>query len=579
MEVTDADATHDSIPSFTAARFVDRLYASLAWEATIQLGDAALSSRLVERVMRRAWDERERFATADALLKHARDAAREAIAREAERRRDVTTFDAGSSLAPPGDLQAMSADQVHRRLVEHSTSPDDPDAPRTAPRAPAPAWEESLVPPADPAPPATRPALHASTAQPASRPVAYAAQAQSAPAESVAAESVPAKSAPAPANTPMMPAFVARTPIEPAHHTTSQPLDLPPVRLRVPAATPPVATDTQRRIVLTPEPAVAASGVRPPVARQPAAARERPHLRAASYIVHDERLTFRPRVVGLAMAGIVLSAALAYRVFGGPAPDLVALAALEAPGGVLESTSHGEQRVVTLPGGSTARLGPDASVRASGTFADGARALTVAGPVKLSITEQDHSPVAVGTGTHRWVIAGGTVSFQPDGDLVLAKVDSGVVTYVGAEQRTPIESGRAVAVAADGAIVPLDGPAQDAPFAWQQGRLQLRDVSVLILRERVQQWFGFDLRFATPRASEELITLDVPLEPADSVLAALAALGDGAIERSGSIVTVGASTPRPSRGSVASRRSSAPTTRASIPQMPRIQPLPTIPQD
>jgi hypothetical protein len=75
----------NGIAALAAQQYVDQLYASLAWDATIQLGDAALASRLVERVLRRAWNERERFATVDAFLRHASDASREAIAREAER--------------------------------------------------------------------------------------------------------------------------------------------------------------------------------------------------------------------------------------------------------------------------------------------------------------------------------------------------------------------------------------------------------------------------------------------------------------------------------------------------------------
>lgn len=571
MEPADAPATPDSILAFTADRFVDRLYPSLAWEATIQLGDPALASRLVERILRRAWVERERFATADALQKHARDAAHEAIAREAERRQHVTAFDdaAPQALQPPGDLQVMSAAHVHRRLVEHSTRPDTTPTPPTRPSphvasdAIPPVLPLTAAPTPDDSAPGARPALVAPTARATPHPATVAASTEVAPATVTGRAALDVA--------PLQPATLA------AFSASATSAVLPLRSPSAPAASPAVATDAPRRIVMTPEPAVARVAARSTDARHPTGVRERPHLRAASYLMHDERLTFRPRVVGLALAGVALSAALAFKVFGGPSPDVVALEALQGPAGVSATTSRGEQRIVELPDGSQARLGAEASLRASKSFAEGARALTVVGPARLSVADREQSPLAVGTGDHRWVIAGGAVSFQPDGDRMLVRVDSGVVTHVGAESRTPIEGGQAIAVGADGAILPLEGPDQDAPFAWQRGRLQLRGASVLVLRERLQEWFDLDLRFATPRAPSETITLDVPLQPTDSVLAVLAMLGDGVLEREGSTVTVGARQPRAARPATPARRATA-TSRTAVPPMPRIQPLPTIPE-
>ncbi|MBK8060728.1 MAG: hypothetical protein IPK33_23385 [Gemmatimonadetes bacterium] len=552
METTTSTAAADSIAVFTADRFVEGLYASLAWEATIQLGDAAISSRLVERVLRRAWDERDRFATADALLRHARDAARDAITREAERRLDVTKFDDDTQrmLPLPGDLHAMSAVEVHRRLVEHGS-----------------ATGIGVV-----APP---------TIAPAFAPAAPAASAASAPSASPAASFSPGASAARSSEVTGGPSLAM--PSASAHASSSTVAHVDATRVArgrsTPATAPVVVTDAPRRIVATPEPAVGTGAARSSDVRRSSAVRERPHLRAASFITHEDRKGFRPRVVAGALALVAVCAVLAWKALGGDSAESVAIAALDAPSGASGATKDGEQLTLALPGGSIARLGAGASIKASATFGDGARALTIAGPVSVSVADREGAPVAFGTGAHRWVMHEGVVAFAPDGERLLAKVDSGVVTFVAGKNRTSIESGRTVAVSADGSIVPVEGAAQDEAFSWQRGRLQLRDASMLQLRERIQQWYGFEVRFASPRASSERVTLDVPLEPADSLLAALATLGGGEIERAGGVVTVGLTQAKPARRTAASPRPRGRESLSALPAMPRIQPLPTIPPD
>lgn len=138
--VTTTSSPPLPISAIPVERFVERLYAPLAWEATVQLGDPAVASRLVERVLHRAWDERERFATFDALFRHVQDAALSAIRREAERRRDLTRFD-GEHGPGPGSLDMMAVDAVRRRLSEHRAPVATPPAPTpvvAAPVTPAP---------------------------------------------------------------------------------------------------------------------------------------------------------------------------------------------------------------------------------------------------------------------------------------------------------------------------------------------------------------------------------------------------------------------------------------------------------
>lgn len=127
------------IAAIPVERFVERLYAPLAWEATVRLGDPAIASRIVERVLHRAWTERERFATFEALYRHAQDAALSAVQREADRRRDVTRFDGDEAHTPvPGTLELMAVDAVRRRIGEGRPPVSTPPAVAVV-AAPAPA--------------------------------------------------------------------------------------------------------------------------------------------------------------------------------------------------------------------------------------------------------------------------------------------------------------------------------------------------------------------------------------------------------------------------------------------------------
>lgn len=104
-------------PELTVDRYVASLYPRLAWDATVRLGDAIIAGRLVERVLQRAWRERERFAAPEALLRHASESADAAIAREEARRVSVTHFDPEDGVGiVPGDLSGLSLSAVTWRL-------------------------------------------------------------------------------------------------------------------------------------------------------------------------------------------------------------------------------------------------------------------------------------------------------------------------------------------------------------------------------------------------------------------------------------------------------------------------------
>ena len=289
--------------------------------------------------------------------------------------------------------------------------------------------------------------------------------------------------------------------------------------------------------------------------------RERPHLKSAGIIAEAEGPRLSPRTIGAIGGGVALLAALAWVVSGSGPADEAPLAALSAPlSGAASNTAHGRSADLALPDGSTARLAADASAQASGTFGDGVRALTISGPVALSLVVDEDRPVAIGIGTQRWVTDGGTMAFIQELGRTLVKVDSGSIELVSDTARARIDAGQAVAADAAGAVTPLDESARDAAFAWRSGRLQLRDIPPLLLRERALQWFDVDLAFRGALSPASVMSLNVPLGAPDSLVAAIAAAGWGNVERRGREVTISAATARQAPPARRTARPRLPTT-------------------
>ncbi|MCU0623492.1 MAG: hypothetical protein MUF53_06445, partial [Gemmatimonadaceae bacterium] len=147
-----ADPREGPSAPLTVERYVQLLYPRLAWEATLRLGDPSTAGRLVERVLHRAWRERDRFAAGDALMRHASESAEAAIAREEGRRLAVTRFDAEeAAVGLPGDLSPLSTHAVAERLRSgRSPMPTPPSSVAIPPREAATAGDGAAVPVASP---------------------------------------------------------------------------------------------------------------------------------------------------------------------------------------------------------------------------------------------------------------------------------------------------------------------------------------------------------------------------------------------------------------------------------------------
>ncbi len=429
-------------------RFVDGLFAPLAWEATVWLGDPAIASRLVERVLHRVWEERERFATSDALLRHAQDSARGAIQREAERRLDVTRFDGAAMTLPvPGDLQSMSVEAVRRRLHEGRR-------PAPTPSVPMPAIPAVAAPPAEVARPT-----------------------------------------PSMAPPPRASGATSAAPIRLSHATTS-PLD----------------------------------GARRSVSR--------PKLHGAAYIEEHAGRRWSPRVVGGVVAVAALVLAVGWRATHSAPPLARAIAALADTTGLSKTTARGQQADVTLPGSATVHLGPGADVRASATFEHGPRAMRLSGPVRVVIPTDSSAPTVIATGAHRWSTFGAVAAFTSNGAQVLVRVDSGVVELLADSVKGRVTAGQAASMDPVTGFALLSSTDAAAAFAWRDGRLVLARGPVRHATAAALQWFDLDVRYEPERTAADSIAVDVPLATPDSLIATLAALADGRLERNGRRVLI-----------------------------------------
>lgn len=512
------------VAAIPVERFVERLYAPLAWEATVRLGDPAIASRLVERELHRAWEERERFATFEALYRHVQDAAIAAIQREADRRRDVTRFEGDHAHAPvPGSLDAMSVDAVRRRIAESRTPIPTPTA--------VIAVTAVVTPPAAPvvaATPLVAPALV----------VAAAPSVAPEPAVSVARAISPAPVIAAATGRPL-----PRPSQKPRISMSSARLDAP-VSARV-AAPPPArtsrSTGSMSRFAPPPEP---------------------------QFQLTEDQKKF---AIGGGVLVVAIIATLALRGPSAGDPQARAFAALTDSAGPSHQSARAEVKEVPLLEGSSARLGAGASVAINMTFGDGARALRLQGPVSLSLKSDSSALAAIRMGTERFITAGAVVAFAEDSaGRVLVQVDSGDVVLVRDSIRVRLTEGSVVRIGT-GSPMPITRDQRNAAFGWRQGRLQLSDASLGAIAGAIKPWFNLDVRYPADRAPTETASIDVPLGSRDSLVSALETALRLRADVSGNRITL-----KPAAKAQPLRRAAVSTNRAPVLSAPTLS-LPTIP--
>jgi len=510
-------------------RFVDELFPPLAWEATVRLADPVVGSRLVERVLRLAWDERGQFATPDLLYQHVRRIARAAIEHEAARRRETIRFDNSNTTPLPGDLQLMTVESVRQRFQAGSPHPI--------------AFASQEIPAAMDAPPPLvpdRPLPRLSTFIPA-----------------VAAPT----SAPVTALAPPLPPSPPPHPDARVGHESSAQRGSDPA----PA----------HRELVHPASAHTADGQRPThqsstVARWAAKSASQTaaetahahaeqfdhsvpkghHLRAADYIKQHEGVPLPRRIIG-GIAGVVVALGLAWRYVGAAPTVEQAVAALADTSGVSSATKPAQQLDVLLPGGVSVHLGANAAQRSSRGFADGARALHLSGPAEVAIDLDSTKPTAIATGSHRWMTYGVKAAFDRDGDRTIVQVDSGSLELISDSVHARVATGSSVAVDRAGVVTALSASEREMAFGWRSGRLMLvRQPSQRVVRD-VEQWYDLAVRFDPLRAPSESLSINVPLDAVDSLIGALATAVGGTVERAGRQLTVKAT---PATAAAVSRR-------------------------
>jgi hypothetical protein len=482
-----------------ADRFVEDLFPSLAWAATVRLADPVMSSRLVERVLRQAWDERARFATPELLYEHVRHAARVAIEREAERRLATVRFDDAASMLVPGDLHAMTVQSVQRRLQAMTSTTaavvravPAPDA-RSAPVVAAPV----AAPPVVAAPVAAPPVVAAPVAAPpvAAPPVV-----------------VPAAGEPR----PMVARWAAKS-----------------------AAAAPAAGAADATGAAASKASGAPSG---PRGRTPS---KGAHVHAAHDVAREGGVRMSPRIMGGIGVMVVVALILAWRALGSTPAEEQAIAALADTFGAMSATKPTEELDVALPGGGSVHLGSDATLRLSSEFADGARALRITGPVIVRMAVDSAKPTAIASRTLRWMTYGVSAAFDRVGNDLLVQVDSGALELVGDSTRTRVSAGSSVRVDASAVVTALSAAERDEAFAWRTGRLSLTRASDQRIVDEVRQWFGLAVRFAPALTAADSLSVNVPLRAVDSLSAALGVAVGGTVERDGQQLTVSAAPPPP----------------------------------
>lgn len=141
--------------------------------------------------------------------------------------------------------------------------------------------------------------------------------------------------------------------------------------------------------------------------------------------------------------------------------------------------------------------------------------------MSVSLRRDSSALAAITVGEHRFVTAGGVVSFATNtAGLVLVQVDSGDLVLVRDSSRVRLVEGSVVRIGS-GMPMPLTRYQRDAAFGWRLGRLQLAGESLGTIAAPARQWYDVDVRFPADRASTDTASIDVPLASRDSLVDAL----------------------------------------------------------
>jgi transmembrane sensor len=203
------------------------------------------------------------------------------------------------------------------------------------------------------------------------------------------------------------------------------------------------------------------------------------------------------------------------------------------------TTAPGETRVVALPDGSQATLGPSSALHLTDGFMSGMRRVDLRGTALFSVQHDATRPFAVATGDVLTTVLGTEFvvrAYTGDESIDVAVINGRVsvaaatAAELAAGDHAQIESG--VVRVGRGSAAPL--------LAWRERRLHFDDATLRHVARELERWYDIDVVIADPSVAERRVTMSMPAADLSEVLTLLEASLAVSIQRDGGRAIIGA---------------------------------------
>lgn len=191
------------------------------------------------------------------------------------------------------------------------------------------------------------------------------------------------------------------------------------------------------------------------------------------------------------------------------------------------TTRTGQTGRFTLSDSSTVLIGPESRIVYVPRFGSVYRALTVSGSASFGVTSGASSSFEARLGDVAVQSDGGAFSVRDyvDESFRLIRSTEGTLTVHVGDVDHSLAAGEALYVDREGGARAATEDEVLQGFAWTDGQLVLRDVSVAAAAKALGRWYGLEVFVADSAARERTLSISVPLESSQAAIAAIESAG------------------------------------------------------
>lgn len=190
-------------------------------------------------------------------------------------------------------------------------------------------------------------------------------------------------------------------------------------------------------------------------------------------------------------------------------------------------TRPGQSGRVALADGSSARLAAESRLVVVPRFGKDYRVASASGSAAITVAADNPLTLELRIGDASVRASAGEFAVRnyADDSLRFVQARAASVRVIAAGGDRTLDSGETIAITRAGVMREATAAEASQYFAWLDGRMVLRDVTVALAAQRLWRWYGMDVSVADSSARDRLISISVPLESSTAAIEAIAGAG------------------------------------------------------